>query len=57
MRVVDNTSEGSPPPSQDKTPEEGKSPIPLVKSGVGITAQGASILPCSEQELFTERPA
>lgn len=40
MRVVDSTSEGPPPPTQDEIPEEGKSPIPPVNRGVGITAQG-----------------
>lgn len=38
--VVDSTGEGLPPPTQDKIPEEGKSPVPPVNSGVGITAQG-----------------
>lgn len=57
MRVVDNNSEGPPPPTQDEIPKEGKGPVLPMNSGVGITAHGASIHLCSEQESFTERLA
>lgn len=54
MRVVDNNSERPPPLTQDEIPKEGKSPVLPMNSGVGITAHGASICPCSEQESFAE---
>lgn len=57
MRVVDHNSEGPPPPTQGEIPEEGKSPVLPMNSGVGMTAHGASIYPCSEKELFAEWPA